>query len=255
MSTQHSTLFDYLVDIPRQKHAGYMILVDPDRQSGETASRIAHEAQHSGVDIVLVGSSLLVEEIMDECIHALRQETDLPIIIFPGGATQVSRFADAILFMSLLSGRNPNFLIGEQVRAAPLVQRYRLEAIPTAYILVDGGSYTSVAYMSDTHPIPRDKPDITWAHALAAQYMGMRLIYLEAGSGAELTVPTEMVRIVRERVELPVIVGGGIRTPEQAAELVSAGAQFIVTGSVFENGYEQGHMKRFADAIHSPHEK
>ena len=251
MPLPHGSIYDYLVGLPQKHGAGYLLLVDPDRQSRDTAALIASQAQQSGVDGILVGSSLLVEEVMDECIRALREETDLPIVIFPGGATQVSRSADAILFMSLISGRNPNFLIGEQVRAAPLVQRYQLEAIPTAYILVDGGSYTSVAYMSDTHPIPRDKPDITWAHALAAQYLGMKIVYLEAGSGAELTVPDAMVRIVREHVDLPVIVGGGIQTPKRAAELVRAGAHFIVTGTVFEDNRTLSTMKLFADAVHS----
>ena len=161
---------------------------------------------------------------------------------------QLTSYADAIFFMSLISGRNPNYLISEQVKAAPLIQKQGLEPIPTGYLLIDGGTQTSVSFISDTTPIPRDKYEIAWAHALAGQYLGMQLIYLEAGSGAEIPVPDPMISSVKKQVSVPIIVGGGIRSPETAQQKVEAGADFIVTGNVIEK--DPSLMSAFAEAIH-----
>jgi phosphoglycerol geranylgeranyltransferase len=162
----------------------------------------------------------------------------------------LSRFADAVLFTALLSGRNPEFLIGEQVKGAPRVKEFGLEAIPTAYLLVESGAVTSVQYLSHTLPIPRDKIDIAKAHALAAEYLGMKLVYLEAGSGARLTVPEEMVGAVCRYISLPVICGGGIRHPHEAERKVQAGASFVVIGNRFQDKSSAGLFSEFADAIH-----
>jgi len=161
---------------------------------------------------------------------------------------QLTSHADAILFMSLISGRNPNYLISEQVKAAPLIQKQGLEPIPTGYLLIDGGTQTSVSFISNTTPIPRDKCEIAWAHALAGQYLGMQLIYLEAGSGAKTPVPDLMISSVKKQVSVPIIVGGGIRSPETARQKVEAGADFIVTGNVIEK--DPSLMSAFAEAIH-----
>lgn len=213
--------------------------------------RLGEVAADAGVDAFLVGGSLLMSDRLDETIQTLREASSLPTVLFPGASNQLSRFADAVLFLSLLSGRNPDFLIGEHVRAAPIMRQYGLEAIPTAYLLVDGGRYTSVQFMSGTFPIPRDKPDIVAAHALASEYLGMRTLYLEAGSGAECSIPEAMIACVRSYVRLPIIVGGGITKPEVAAEKARAGADFIVTGNALEGGDNYALVREFADAIHT----
>ena len=172
------------------------------------------------------------------------------MIFFPGGISQLNSHYDAILFMSIISGRNPHYLIGEQVIAAPIVKDLGIEAIPTGYLLLDGGSDSAVQFMSGTAPIPMDKPDISIAHALAAQYLGKNLIYLEAGSGAKQAVPNELIKEVVEHVDIPLIVGGGIRKPEVAREKVEAGASFVVTGTIIEENINDDMLKKFAEAIH-----
>ncbi len=250
MSKPDSVLH-YLERLLVDKGAGYLVLVDPDSLSQANAAKLAESARGAGVDAVLVGGSLLMTDALDEAVRLFRDVSQLPTILFPGGANQLSRYADAILFLSLLSGRNPDFLIGEQVRAAPIIRQYGLEPIPTAYLLIEGGAYTSVQFMSGTFPIPRTKPDIAVAHALAASYLGMRLLYLEGGSGANWAVPDEMIAAVREYVDLPIIVGGGISTPKEAAAKVRAGAGFVVTGNVLHGECDGELMRSFADAIHS----
>ena len=243
-----STL-DYLLNVLSRCRAGYLILIDPDRHSIADCIHVAHQAEDAGADALLLGSSLLTND-LDPVTEALRDETALPVIVFPGDAMHLSKHADAILYLSLVSGRNANFLIGEQVKAAPLIHRCGIEAISTGYMLIDGGIATSVEVMSGTAPLPRDKLDIAWAHALAAEYLGMKFIYLEAGSGARLPVPDEIIGAVRKHVTIPIIVGGGITTPEMAVAKVNAGADFIVTGNVFEQQNSISLMKRFAEAIH-----
>jgi putative glycerol-1-phosphate prenyltransferase len=179
----------------------------------------------------------------------VKARVDIPVISFPGGASQVVPTADAILFLSLISGRNPELLIGEHVKAAPLIREYGVEAIPTGYMLIQSGTLTSVEFMSNTQPIPRNKVDIAIAHALAAEYLGMKLIYLETGSGAGASVPDEMVQAVVNYVSTPVIVGGGIRDPEEARAKVAAGASFVVTGSVVEDDHQR--LREFSQAVHA----
>lgn len=244
---QLGSVLDYLLNVRRECKAGYWVLIDPDRYSIADCIRLAHQATDAGVDALLLGGSFLTVE-LNPMAEALQRETSLPLILFPGDSMHLSRHADAILYLSLISGRNANFLIGEQVKAAPLIQRYGIEPIPTGYMLIDGGCQTSVGFMSGTSPLPRDKFDIAWAHALAAQYLGMKLIYLEAGSGANLPVPDEMISAIKKQVSIPIIVGGGIKTPEVAVAKVNAGADFIVTGTIIEHSHSL--MKQFAEAIH-----
>ena len=239
----------YLHEINQKHNASYLVLIDPEGCNIEKSVKLVCEVERAGADAILLGGSLLTTD-LHPIAASLKKETSLPIILFPGDSMHLTPHADAILYMSLISGRNPNYLIGEQVKAAPWIQRYALEPIPTGYILIDGGNRTTVEFMSGTTPIPRDKPDIVGPHALAAQYLGMQLIYLEAGSGAELPVPDDMIKTVKSHIEIPLIVGGGIRTPEIAVEKVRAGADFIVTGNIIENSGSYDLMKRFADAIH-----
>lgn len=238
--------------IVQERGCGFVLLLDPDKLPFEHISQNIEFALNAGVDVFLVGGSYL----LDEQFHTFVQEVkraagDNPVIIFPGSLQQVSSHADAILYLSVISGRNPEHLIGSQVIAAPLVWKMKLEAISCGYMLIESGALTSAQFLSNSFPIPRAKPDIALAHALAAQYLGMKTIYLEAGSGAKLTVPEEMVQAVSKNVEIPVFVGGGIRTPEEARRKASAGASFVVIGNYFENSDNYALMREFARAIHN----
>lgn len=221
-------------------------LVDPAKTDVEELPRIAEQLVEAGTDAFLVGGSLAVSESdIDEVIEALRTAS-LPIILFPGNINGISRKADAILFMSLLNSDDIYYVTGAQVSAAPIIKRYGLEVLPTAYIIVGYGG--AAGFMGRARPIPYDKPEIAAAYAMAAEMMGMRFIYLEAGSGAPRPVPTDMVSYVRQSIDSSiVIVGGGIRSPEVAQGIVRAGADVIVTGNIIEDSIEQA--KRIIRAV------
>ena len=244
-----SCILKYLHKVLEKQNAGYLVLIDPEGCEAEKCAKLAREVERAGADAILLGGSLLTTD-LHPIAATLKSETALPVILFPGDSMHLTPHADAILYMSLISGRNPNYLIGEQVKAAPWIQRYGLQPIPTGYMLIEGGNRTAVEFMSGTVPIPRDKPDIAGPHALAAQYLGMQLVYLEAGSGAEFPVPNTMISNVKAQIEIPLIVGGGIRTPEIAADKVNAGADFVVTGNILEKSSSFELMKEFADAVH-----
>ncbi len=243
-------IFENLLDTARTKGAGFLTLLDPGEHGRADLIQCAEQAEQGGADALLIGGSLIFSDLMEAIIREIKQRVTLPVIIFPGGSGQVCRGADAILFTSLLSGRNPEYLIGEQVKGAPLVKEFGLEPIPTAYLLIESGARTSVEYLSHTHPIPRHKPDIVKAHALAAQYLGMKLIYLEAGSGAVHPIPEKIISATSAYVPLPIICGGGIRRPEEARSKVEAGASFVVVGNRFEEHNHLPLFAEFADAIH-----
>ncbi len=245
-----TTVYQKLTTVLKKKGAGYLVLLDPDERSCEDLVALSKVCDTSGVDGILIGGSILFSVHLDELVKAIKKVVSIPIILFPGNGRQLSQYADGLLFLSLISGRNPNYLIGEQVLSAPIVQALGLEPISTGYILVESGKTTTVEFMSDTKPLPREKPEIAVAHALAAEYLGMKFIYLEGGSGAELTVPDELIRSVRKAVSIPIIVGGGIRTPEMALEKVKAGASFIVTGNILEEKYTPSLIQSFAHVIH-----
>jgi putative glycerol-1-phosphate prenyltransferase len=228
------------------------VLVDPDRLPRERAASYAARCSNAGADAILVGTSLMMGDGFSDYVASIRSSSgDLPVIIFPGHTAQDTASADAILFLSLFSGRNPDLLVGEQVRSAPVIRGIGLEAISTAYLLIESGRITSVEYMSNTKPIPSNKPEIAVAHAIAAEMFGMKFIYLEAGSGAEYAVPEEIIKRVVSAVNIPVIVGGGIRNPETARDKVRAGASFVVVGNHLEQHESIDELVRFADAIHS----
>jgi phosphoglycerol geranylgeranyltransferase len=242
------TVLDYLLATRTRRGAGYLTLLDPDRLSIEELEQRAELCVDAGADAILIGTSLMFSARYAECFARVKERVNVPVISFPGGAGQVVPTADAILFLSMISGRNAELLIGEHVRAAPLIKEYGVEAIPTGYMLIESGTLTSVEFMSTTRPLPRAKNDIAMAHALAAEYLGMKLIYLETGSGADVSVPDEMVRAVSEYVSLPVIVGGGIRDAETARMKVEAGASFVVTGSIVENDHAR--LRELSAAVH-----
>ena len=244
-------VFDSLLKIQKDKGAGHLVLIDPDKLPLEKIPAFMVKAHDAGVDAVLIGGSILISGEFEEFVKRVKSNSNgIPVLLFPGGVNQISASADAMLFLSLISGREAQHLIGSQVLAAPIVHRIGIETISTAYMLIESGRPTSAQYMSGTTPIPRNKPDIAVAHALAAKYLGFKCIYLEAGSGAENSVPVELIQAVSKTVDLPLIVGGGIISPGTALQKVEAGASFVVTGTIHENSSEDGLLKKFADAIH-----
>lgn len=245
------TIYQQLLATSQSKGAAYLVLIDPDKIEVNQLPSFVQQATESGVDAFLVGGSLIVDDSFERSISTMKQHTKLPVVIFPGGVMQISPSADAILFLSIISGRNPEHIIGDQVLAAPIVKKIGLEAISTAYMLVESGRTTSAEFMSNTRPLPRHKPDIAVAHALAAEILGFKMIYLEAGSGALQSVPEEMINAVANHCSVPLIVGGGITSPDEAQKKVKAGANFIVTGNVLEKNGNTNLMKEFADAIHN----
>jgi putative glycerol-1-phosphate prenyltransferase len=210
------------------------VLIDPDKASGKELELLCALAQKAEVDFLFVGGSLLTNGNIHECISSIKNCCNIPVVIFPGSTMQIDGNADAILFLSLLSGRNADLLIGKHVMAAPVVKEQKLEPISTGYILIDGGNITTVQYISDTKPIPADKPDITACTALAGEMLGMKLIFLEAGSGAHIPVNETTIEKVAQTISIPLILGGGIRTPEKAMQNFKAGADMIVIGNLFE---------------------
>jgi len=228
--------------------AGFIVLIDPDKKNDEKIIEIVENANLNGADAIFVGGSIMMDSFYNERVKKIKSISNIPVILFPGGVNQVSKHFDAILFMSLLSGRNPHYLIGEQVLAAPIIKDIGIETIPTAYLLIDGGSSTSVEYISGTKPLPPSKPDLLIGHALAAQFLGMKMIYLECGSGAKNRIPDETLKAVSSEIDIDVAVGGGVRTPEDAGQLVNSGASFVVIGSAIENSKDS--ISDFASAIH-----
>jgi putative glycerol-1-phosphate prenyltransferase len=214
----------------------FALLIDPGKSQPVNLAHTLESAEPSGVDIILVGGSLTSMPV-DKTIESIREKTSLPVILFPGNLLQLSPKADGILLLSLLSGRNPEYLIGNHVIASQYLKNTGLELIPTGYILVDGQNLTSVEYMSNTRPIPSEKADIIMATALAGEQLGLKLIYLEAGSGASKTVGSDIVSFVRENISIPLIVGGGIRTPEDVREIYKAGANGVVVGTAIEKDF------------------
>jgi putative glycerol-1-phosphate prenyltransferase len=244
------SVYEQLIATSKRRGAAHLVLIDPDKIADRTLENFIAKAVSADVDAFLVGGSLVVDDSFHKCIKTIKDCTSLPVVIFPGAISQISADADAILFLSLLSGRNPEHLIGSQVVAAPVIRKLGLEAISTAYMLVESGRTTSAEFMSNTKPLPRNKPDIAVAHAMAAEMIGFKFIYLEAGSGAENAVPDEMIAAIRRHTNVPVIVGGGISTPAEARRKVHAGANFIVTGTVLESNGDALLMKQFAAAVH-----
>lgn len=246
------SVYETLLESIADYKAGYCILIDPDKTPVQNLPNLLATAIEAGVDCFLVGGSLLLTPDFDTYLKTFKKySAGVPVIIFPGGVHQLSSYADALLYISLLSGRNAHHIIGTQVIAAPIIHRLGIEPISTAYLLVESGKATSAEFMSGTTPLPRHKPEIAAAHAIAASYMGFKTIYLEGGSGADHSVPEQMIKAVSSVVEQPVIVGGGIRTPEVAAKKVMAGARFIVTGNILEERSDAQFIRAFVDAIHN----
>ncbi len=225
------------------------VLIDPDFGQNEAVlERTVQNACMAKADLLFVGGSLLTTASFDRCVERVKSLSDRPVVLFPGSPAQLSRHADAVLFLSLISGRNPELLIGHHVTAAPSIKALGLEAIPTGYMLVDGGRPTTVSYVSQTLPIPHDKPGIAAATALAGELLGLRAIYMDTGSGAQRTVSPAMIAAVRKAVNVPLIVGGGIRDAATARALCEAGADVLVVGTAFEQDPEL--IFAMSEAVH-----
>ncbi|MFC2104512.1 geranylgeranylglyceryl/heptaprenylglyceryl phosphate synthase [Bacteroidota bacterium] len=211
----------------------FALLIDPDQHTSESLRGLSINAEKSGVDLILIGGSLLNNDI-ESSIEIIKNSTQIPILLFPGSLLQITNKADGILLLSLISGRNPDLLIGNHVIASAHIKRSKLEVLPTGYILVEGGKSTSVEYMSNTKPIPADKIDIAIATAMAGEMLGLKYIYLEAGSGATNSINIKMIKGVKENINIPLIVGGGIKTVDDVKNASLAGANIIVVGNALE---------------------
>jgi putative glycerol-1-phosphate prenyltransferase len=225
----------------------FALLIDPDKHRNDSLAALIRIANtEPGPDLILIGGSIVFNGI-DETVQHIKSLTTKPVYIFPGSALQVSKYADGILLLSLISGRNAEFLIGNHVLAAPKIKKSGIDILPTGYILINSGTDTSVSYMSNTSPIPYHKKDIALATALAGEMLGLQAIYLEAGSGAKMTVSPEMIREVKTHITIPLIVGGGIRNTQQLNEVLKAGADMVVVGTATEEIPEQ--VTQFAEII------
>jgi len=227
----------------------FAVLIDPDKVNAGSVSRLVKIAVEAGVDYFLVGGSLVISNFMDTCVQMIKKECKVPVVLFPGSPGQVSKYADALLYLSLISGRNPELLIGQHVVSAPAVRQSGLEVIPTGYMVIDGGAPTTVSYISNAAPLPSDKNDIAICTAMAGEMLGMKLIYMDAGSGAKRPIAESMIADVAENINVPLIIGGGIKDPEKAYLNCKSGADLIVVGNAFEK--DTSLIKEIASAIHS----
>lgn len=236
-----------VIDLFNKQKKQLAVLIDPDKLSTEQLANTSKIAQKAGVDFLFVGGSLITSDTLFQCIRILKENSNIPVILFPGNSYQISSNADALLFLSLISGRNPDMLIGMHVLAAPYIKLSGLETIPTGYMLIDSGKPTSVTYMSNSFPIPNDKKDIAGCTAMAGEMLGLRIIFMDAGSGATQPIQEEMISFVKGSIEIPLIIGGGIRTTERAKSVIEAGADILVVGNRFEESPEL--IFEFAETI------
>ncbi len=214
---------------------GFAVLIDPDKIDLSNLEFLIDKSIKNHVTYFFIGGSLITENLTSQIIFQIKKHSKIPTILFPGSISHINPSADGILYLSLISGRNPDFLIGQHVISAPMLRKSQLEILATGYMLIDGGKQTTVSYISNTTPIPRNKPDIAICTAMAAEMLGMKYIFMDAGSGAKNEIPFEMIRAVRENIHLPMLVGGGINTAEKAANALEAGANIIVVGQGIEN--------------------
>lgn len=229
----------YISDSTNQKKKLLAVLIDPDKYLEEnTLKFFIGQCDYVGVDLLFVGGSLMVEGSIDDCIQQIKNNTKIPVVIFPGSPLQISKGADAILFLSLISGRNAELLIGHHVIAAPYLKKNNLEIIPTGYILIDCGNSTTASYISNTQPIPYNKPEIAACTAMAGEMLGLKQIYLDGGSGAQKPISAKCIQQVAHAIDVPLIVGGGITSFEHAWEAWEAGADVVVIGTAFEKNAE-----------------
>jgi phosphoglycerol geranylgeranyltransferase len=241
-------VYQSLLEKKKNGRKAFAVLIDPDKVTASSLSSLVQSANQSNVDYLFVGGSLVVSDHLDECIEQIKKETSIPIILFPGSPSQLSKHADALLYLSLISGRNPELLIGQHVISAPFVKKSGLEIISTGYMVIDGGAPTTVSYISGAAPIPADKAEIALCTAMAGEMLGKKLIYMDAGSGAKKPITEEMISLVAKNIEVPLVIGGGIRDAEKAYLNCKAGADVIVVGNAIEK--DPSLLEEIAAAIH-----
>lgn len=223
-----------IVERKQSGQKSFVVLIDPDKVNSSSLSSLVNRANRAGVDYFFVGGSLVVSDHLDDCIQLIKKESKIPVILFPGSPSQISKHADALLYLSLISGRNPELLIGQHVISAPFVKKSGLEIISTGYMVIDGGAPTTVSYISGAAPIPADKADIALCTAMAGEMLGTKLIYMDSGSGAKKPITEEMISLVAKNIDVPLVIGGGIRDAEKAYLNCKAGADVIVVGNAIE---------------------
>jgi putative glycerol-1-phosphate prenyltransferase len=230
----NNNLYTSILEAKQQGKKKFVVLIDPDNVRLGKLDKVLELSKSANVDYFFIGGSLVVNDMLDMVLSNIKKTTDIPMILFPGNSLQLSYKADGLLFLSLISGRNADLLIGKHVISAPFLKISPLEIMSTGYMLIDGGISTTVQYMSNTTPIPANKDDIALCTAMAGELLGMKMIYMDAGSGAKNPISTSMIDAVSSAIDIPLIVGGGIRTPEKAYENVKAGADVIVVGDAIE---------------------
>ncbi len=243
------TLYNQFVQKKVNGQKWFSVLIDPDGVDAAKLDVIINLSIEAKVDYFFIGGSLVISNHLDSCIQQIKAACDIPVVLFPGSPSQVSRYADALLYLSLISGRNPELLIGQHVVSAPYVKHSGLEIMPTGYMVIDGGAPTTVSYISNAAPIPSDKADIAMCTAMAGEMLGMKLIYMDAGSGAKNPIPEKLIEKVAKNIEAPLIIGGGIKTPEKAYNNCKAGADVIVIGNAIEK--DANLIKEISDAVHN----
>ncbi len=242
-------IYDSLIDRKKRHKKSFAVLVDPDKVNDDNMMELIQLATEAKVDYFFVGGSLVISNYLDECVQLIKKQCNIPVILFPGSPSQVSKYADALLYLSLISGRNPELLIGQHVVSAPVVKQSGLEIMPTGYMVIDGGAPTTVSYISNASPLPADKNEIAMCTAMAGEMLGMKLIYMDAGSGAKRAIAESMIEKVSSCIDVPLIIGGGITNAEKAYLNCKAGADVIVVGNAIEK--DASLIMEIAAAIHS----
>jgi putative glycerol-1-phosphate prenyltransferase len=241
-------IYSSFIDRKAKGTKSFAVLIDPDKVTPVGIAELTAKCTEAKVDYIFLGGSLVITDHLDEVVQQIKATCSIPVILFPGSPSQVSRYADALLYLSMISGRNPELLIGQHVVSAAAVKKSGLEVISTGYMVIDGGAPTTVSYISNATPIPSDKDDIAMCTAMAGDMLGMKVIYMDAGSGARKPITESMIHRVASQVDVPVIVGGGIRDAEKAYLNCKAGADIIVVGNAIEKDISL--IKEIADAVH-----
>lgn len=242
-------IYSSLAEKKKQGKKSFAVLVDPDKVTNPVLDELIALSLDAKVDYFLAGGSLMISDQLDHCVQYIKQNCSIPVILFPGSPLQICKYADALLYLSLISGRNPELLIGQHVVSAPIVKQSGLEIMPTGYIVIDGGAPTTVSYISNATPVPADKNEIAMCTAMAGEMLGMKLIYMDSGSGAKRPITESMIETVARHISVPLIIGGGIIHPEKAYLNCKAGADVIVVGNAIEK--DASLIKEMSDAVHS----
>lgn len=242
-------IYNNIIENKKANKKSFALLIDPDKQDEKQLISIIEKAKNAKTDYFFVGGSLLTHDSLDACLSTLKAHANIPVILFPGNAMQVNNKADAILFLSLISGRNAEMLIGKQVITAPILKQSSLEVLPTGYMLIDSGKPTTVSYMSNTTPIPADKDAVAACTAMAGEMLGLQLIFMDGGSGAKQPISEQMITAVSKSVDAPLIIGGGISNGEKAIANCKAGADIVVVGNAIEK--DENLIAEIANAVHS----